>query len=244
MEIWDLYDENRRLTGETAVRGRPLPRGRYHLIANVLFLNSKGETLLQHRAEEKEIMPGIWSVTGGSALQGEDSAAACVRDTREEMGFTPDMRQARVLRTERREREDGGFFRDVWLVRQDVPPEAMRYQSGEVQGGMWILPEDITKDARLNRDLNELFFWEEAFPYLCLESMRIRIPKGVYRHCKGRRYEVLDLCLHSETMEPMVIYRALYDGGEIWTRPAAMWGETVCLPDGLRKRRFEREEEM
>ena len=79
MEIWDLYDENRQLTGETAVRGQVLPQGRYHLVVDVLFLNSKGETLLQRRAKEKDVLPDIWSVTGGSALAGETSREACLR---------------------------------------------------------------------------------------------------------------------------------------------------------------------
>ena len=242
MEIWDLYDANRNLTGETMVRGEPVPKGRYHLIVDVLFLNGKGETLLQRRAKNKKPMPDIWSVTGGSALAGEDSYAACVRETEEEMGFTPDMRNARVLMTDMAERPGRGFIRDVWLVRQDVPIEAMRWQEEEVQDGMWILPEKIAADPELKRQLGELFFWEEAFPYLCLESMRIRIPKGVYRHYKGNRYEVLDLALHSETLEPMVVYRALYGHGEIWTRPACMWNETVILPDGRAVKRFEAEQ--
>ena len=41
MEIWDLYDADRRLTGETALRGEAIPEGRYHLVVDALFLNSK-----------------------------------------------------------------------------------------------------------------------------------------------------------------------------------------------------------
>ena len=125
MEIWDLYDKDRNLTGETGVRGEPLPEGRYHLVVEALFLNSKGETLLQRRAKEKDILPDIWSVTGGSAVAGEDSFTACVREVEEEMGFTPDTSRARLLMTERQERPERGFFRDVWLFYQDVPIESM-----------------------------------------------------------------------------------------------------------------------
>ena len=87
-----------------------------------------------------------------------------------------------------------------------------------------------------------LRFWGQAYPYLCLESMRARIPQGVYRHYKGNRYQVLDVALHSETLEPMVIYRALYGPGEIWTRPASMWSEWVQLPNGQKALRFAPEE--
>lgn len=53
------------------------------------------------------------------------------------------------------------------------------------------------------------------------------IRPGRYRHFKGREYRVLYLARHSETLEPMVVYQALYGEGGIWVRPAAMWDERV-----------------
>ena len=50
---------------------------------------------------------------------------------------------------------------------------------------------------------------------------------GKYRHFKGNEYEVLGIASHSETLEPMVVYRALYGEGGLWVRPAFMWNETV-----------------
>ena len=50
---------------------------------------------------------------------------------------------------------------------------------------------------------------------------------GIYQHFKGNRYEVIGLASHSETMEPMVVYRALYGEHGLWVRPAAMWNEIV-----------------
>ncbi len=241
MEIWDLYDGDRNLTGEIAVRGNPLPEGRYHLVVDALFLNGKGETLLQRRAKEKDIMPDIWSVPGGSAVAGEDSLTAIVRENEEEMGFTPDRSHGRIFMTERQERRERSFFRDVWLFYQDMPVKSMTWQPGEVQDGMWILPEKIKENAKLWQDLTQLYFWEKVYPYLCLESMRIRIPEGIYRHYKGNRYEVKGLALHSETLEPMVIYQALYGMGETWTRPASMWNEEVLVTGGEKTRRFLRE---
>lgn len=53
------------------------------------------------------------------------------------------------------------------------------------------------------------------------------IQPGRYRHFKGNEYEVLYLAKHSETLEPMVVYRALYGEHGVWVRPASMWSETV-----------------
>ena len=58
-----------------------------------------------------------------------------------------------------------------------------------------------------------------------MDVMDIR--PGIYRHFKGNRYEVLGTALHSETLEPMVVYRALYGDQKLWVRPAYMWLETV-----------------
>lgn len=54
-----------------------------------------------------------------------------------------------------------------------------------------------------------------------------KIKPGVYRHYKGKRYRVLYVAKHSETLEEMVVYQALYGDGQIWVRPAGMWNETV-----------------
>ncbi len=53
------------------------------------------------------------------------------------------------------------------------------------------------------------------------------IPAGRYRHYKGNEYRVLSLARHSETLEWMVVYQALYGERGIWVRPASMWNETV-----------------
>lgn len=53
------------------------------------------------------------------------------------------------------------------------------------------------------------------------------IKPGKYRHFKGGEYRVLFIAKNSETLEPMVVYKALYGEGDIWVRPASMWNETV-----------------
>lgn len=60
---------------------------------------------------------------------------------------------------------------------------------------------------------------------------------GKYRHFKGNEYELVCIATHSETLEPMVVYRALYGEGGIWVRPASMWTEQVDR-DGYHGPRF------
>ena len=63
------------------------------------------------------------------------------------------------------------------------------------------------------------------------------IRPGRYRHFKGNEYEVIGTARHSETLEEMVVYRALYGEFGLWVRPAAMWNEIVER-DGKTFRRF------
>jgi len=67
------------------------------------------------------------------------------------------------------------------------------------------------------------------------------LPKGIYEHFKGKRYEVIGTARHSETLEIMVIYKALYQGdfpeGTLWVRPLIMFKENV-FAEGQSKPRF------
>ena len=63
-------------------------------------------------------------------------------------------------------------------------------------------------------------------------------PPGRYRHYKGPEYEVIGVARHSETLEPLVVYRPLYNASGWWVRPHAMFFESV-LVDGRRRPRFE-----
>jgi len=63
------------------------------------------------------------------------------------------------------------------------------------------------------------------------------IPLGRYRHYKGGEYEVVGVVRHSETLEPLVLYRPLYNDSGLWVRPFAMFVETIAI-DHQRKPRF------
>ena len=59
----------------------------------------------------------------------------------------------------------------------------------------------------------------------------MELKTGKYRHFKGMEYEVIGIARHSETDEPMVVYRALYGDGGLWVRPLSMWNEHVDRDD-------------
>ncbi|MBE6878006.1 MAG: DUF1653 domain-containing protein [Ruminococcaceae bacterium] len=65
---------------------------------------------------------------------------------------------------------------------------------------------------------------------------------GKYRHFKGNEYEVLYIAKHSETLEEMVVYRALYGEKGVWVRPLGMFCEEITR-DGRTFKRFEKIDE-
>lgn len=72
----------------------------------------------------------------------------------------------------------------------------------------------------------------------------MELKKGIYRHYKGNEYEVLSVAKHSETLEDMIVYKALYGEGEVWVRPLSMWNDKVRLADGSETKRFVLVEEI
>ncbi len=64
---------------------------------------------------------------------------------------------------------------------------------------------------------------------------------GLYKHYKGNTYEVIGVAKHSETLEPMVVYKASYqpEGENLWVRPLAMFTEMIII-DGIEKKRFKK----
>lgn len=131
-ELWDVYDESRKRTGRSHRRGDPLKPGEYHLVVHVWILNSKGEFLLTRRAPNKGF-PNLWESTGGSALMGDDSLTAALREVKEETGLTLDPGRGMIVLQMRK----SDYFRDVWLFRQDFHMKDVRLQPGETTDAMY-----------------------------------------------------------------------------------------------------------
>lgn len=92
--------------------------------------------------------------------------------------------------------------------------------STEKEAGAFIPPAWFGQDVT----------FDSAYTNATLSGKSItdmEIKPGRYRHFKGKEYEVLYTAIHSETEEPMVVYRALYGEQGIWVRPASMWNEFI-----------------
>ena len=141
-ELWDVYDENRNLTGRLHRRGDFLENGEYHLVVHVWLQNSNGEFLLTKRTPNKGY-PNMWESTGGSALAGDDSLSAALREVREETGLIADPNHGECVISFRRE----DCFVDVWLFKQDFKLDDVVLQDGETCDKMYA---NVKKIRELN----------------------------------------------------------------------------------------------
>lgn len=140
-ELWDVYDINRRALGKTHPRGVPLPEGEYHLIVLVMLQNDKGELLITRRAPNKGF-PNMWEFTGGSALAGDDSLSAALREMREETGIALDPQNGRIVAQEQAWSDS---FGDLWLFRQNFDLDSIVLQENETTAARTATRQEILR---------------------------------------------------------------------------------------------------
>ena len=140
MEMWDLYDMDRQLTGQKGFREIPLKNDEFHLVVHVCIFNSAGEMLIQQRQPFKKGWPNMWDVSvGGSALSGESSRDAATRETREELGIVLNLHGMRPKFTINFEQG----FDDFYLIGLDADIDNLVFQEDEVQAVKWASVNDI-----------------------------------------------------------------------------------------------------
>ncbi len=144
MEYWDILDENGNKTGQLHRRGDPMPQGVYHLVVHVWIMNSKGEFLLSKRSPEKDA-PLLWEATGGSAVAGDDSLTAALREVREELGISLDPSKGERIRSGLRQGYYWVDWCDVWFFRHDCDISTITLQPGETCDAKWATIDEIER---------------------------------------------------------------------------------------------------
>jgi len=138
-ELWDIYDSERRLTGRTVHRGDVLRAGEHHLCVHMWITAPDGRFLITQRVPDKGF-GGMWECPGGSALAGEDSLTAALREIKEETGLCPSPADGRVVMSIKREHD----FCDVWLFSLDFSLDDIVFQEGETCGARLVSMEEIS----------------------------------------------------------------------------------------------------
>lgn len=151
MEIWDLYDRDGGLTKETAVRGSILPRDRYHLVVQLMIMNSRGQYLVSKRASTKP-GSGMLEFVGGSAVKGETDLVAIKREAKEEIGLVFEDEELTLVGKYLYESESSCHVH-IWQTSRDVDIDQLTFQEEEVASAEWMTLEQV-----VNRIKDKQFF--------------------------------------------------------------------------------------
>ena len=140
MELWDAYDNMGNKTGETLVRGEPIPKGLYHLVSCIVVRHADGDFLLMRRAPEKEHYPNIWEIgAGGSVVQGETAEISARRELEEETGISRGQWSYLGRYVE------WDTIYEGFLCVSDWPKDQIRLQAGETVDYRWLSREGFIR---------------------------------------------------------------------------------------------------
>lgn len=141
-ELWDIYDENKRLTGRTMRRNDwNMEPGDYHLTVLAVIRHTDGRYLITKRVMTKSWAAGWWEVSGGGVMAGEDSRTAVLREVREETGLDVSGWDGGYLFSYRRDNpeEKDNYFVDVYRFTGEFTEADLHLQEEETDG--WMLAD-------------------------------------------------------------------------------------------------------
>lgn len=155
-EYFDLYTADRRKLGRKIQRGVPVPHGEYHIVVQIMSVNSKGEILLTQRVPQKT-SGGRWECSGGCAISGETSREAAVRELFEETGIRAvpsEISLEWTLTTD-------SMLRDFYMVHKDVGLDQLVLQSTEVCAAKWVSFDRLEEMAENGQTTRTVAKWLE-----------------------------------------------------------------------------------
>lgn len=146
MEMWDIYDAEKKRTGRTMKKNDWCLRdGEYHLTVLGIVAHRDGRFLITKRVMTKAWAPGWWEVPGGAAQAGEESRDAVLREIREETGLDVSGWDGGYLFSYKRENPGGGdnYFVDIYRFIADFDESDICLQKEETDGYRLASPDEI-----------------------------------------------------------------------------------------------------
>ena len=160
MELIDIYDSNKNLTGKIIERTRnaKLKDDEYFLYVQCWILNSKREILLTQRKKDK-LHGGMWEPTGGCVISGETSIEGIKRELHEEIGIEVSSKDLILRETIKEERKYRNCFRDIYIIQKDIDLNDLKFNDGEVVNAKFVTIDEF-KDMLDRKEVNE---WLKRF---------------------------------------------------------------------------------
>mgnify|MGYP004613379737 CR=1 FL=1 len=136
----DLYNFNKKLTGETIFKGDPIPKGKYIIVVLIFIQNTEGKFLIQKRSKIKN---GKFATTGGHPKTGENSIKGILTEVKEEIGLELNSKDLQLYFSGRSDEEQ--VFWDDYYIKMDVPNiKNLVLQKEEVESVCWLSIDEIS----------------------------------------------------------------------------------------------------
>ena len=162
MEVWDVLNENRELTGEKIIRGEKMKTEQYHLVVHIWIKNKNNQYLISKRTANK-VFPLMWECTCGSAISGDSSLSAALREVKEEIGITLTPNKGKCVYSFKKGYKDCNDFTDIWLFEENINIEDVIYQIDEVCDAKYANKNEIREMNVANLFCNEYNYLEDLF---------------------------------------------------------------------------------
>lgn len=146
MEKRDLYDFEKKKTGESIFENEKIPKNRYILVVTALIQNSEGKFLIQKRSKKKG---GTYALTAGHPIKGENSIEGIQREIKEELGLEILEKELELWTTEK-EKSLQCFF-DLYYCKKDFEISSLVIQKEEVESAQWKTLEEIQQICKDNK---------------------------------------------------------------------------------------------
>ena len=141
MELWDLYDEKKQVTGKIHERGKEIPDGYYHLVVHIWIKNSEGKYLISRRDKSRYSYPLYLECQGGSVIAHESSKEGAIREVKEEVGIDLSNIPGKLIYTKMRK-----YFHDimdVWLFEYNGEVNLSKATTNEVCEVKWMTYDEV-----------------------------------------------------------------------------------------------------
>lgn len=204
LEMWDIYDINRKKTGRLAERDvYEFKEGEFHIVVQAIIMNSKNELLISKRAANKGF--GLmWEFNGGSVLAGETSLEGIIREVKEELGIEFTKKEAIFFK------EILGYkispnFKDMWLFRKDIDIKDITFSDKETIEAKWVSIDEFMEMFKNKEIVPVIDFGIEEYN----EVLKIQ-QRETYRYIGQNVKAMIDRPLNSKHPKHGFIYPVNY----------------------------------
>lgn len=168
-ELIDIFDENNISLNKTMMKSKAHKTGAWHRVSHIWIYNSKGEMLIQHRNQDKEIHPNLWDIgAAGHIPAGETEIDGAIRETKEEIGLKITAKELEFVEIKKGMGNPDNVIQNneyayIYLLKYEGKIENLRMQKEELQGLKFIklvkLKTELKKNSKIY--VPHFDYWDE-----------------------------------------------------------------------------------